>query len=204
MIFRIICLLHIRYSQISTFGNDLLYMAVWDADTKVASLSSIQNVNYYFIPPELIECSPLYCFYRIIYTSFFFPASVIPPSFTERLYDISIKEGEPVKLTVRVAGHPTPEVTWYREGSQIISSPDFEIVQEGDIHSLYIPEVFYEDAGKFTVQAKNIGGQAETSANLNVTGMNHSFAMIYLYEPHQEKRCLWGLLPVKTQTGLLN
>lgn len=100
----------------------------------------------------------------------FFAASVIPPSFTERLYDISIKEGEPVKLTVRVAGHPPPEVTWYREGSQIVSSPDFEIVQEGDIHSLYIPEVFYEDAGKFTVQAKNVGGQAETSANLNIEG----------------------------------
>ena len=71
---------------------------------------------------------------------------------------------------MRVAGHPPPEVTWYREGSQIVSSPDFEIVQEGDIHSLYIPEVFYEDAGKFTVQAKNVGGQAETSANLNIEG----------------------------------
>ena len=100
----------------------------------------------------------------------FATASVIPPSFTERLYDISIKEGEPVKLTVRVAGHPAPEVTWYREGSQIISSPDFEIVQEGDIHSLYIPEVFYEDVGKFTAKATNVGGQDETSANLNVTG----------------------------------
>lgn len=56
-------------------------------------------------------------------------ASVIPPSFTERLYDISIKEGEPVRLTVRVAGHPPPEVTWYREGQQLVSSPDFEIIQ---------------------------------------------------------------------------
>jgi len=56
-------------------------------------------------------------------------ASVIPPSFTERIYDVSIKEGEPVKLTVRVAGHPAPEVTWYREGQQLVSSPDFEIVQ---------------------------------------------------------------------------
>ena len=109
-----------------------------------------------------------------------FTASVIPPSFTERLYNISIKEGEPVKLTVRVAGHPAPVVTWFREGSQIVSSPDFEIIQEGDIHSLYIPEVFYEDAGKFTVQAENAGGQAHTSANLDVEGTKLIFILFIL------------------------
>ena len=111
-----------------------------------------------------------------------FTASVIPPAFTERLYNISIKEGEPVKLTVRVAGSPAPVVTWFREGSQIVSSPDFEIIQEGDIHSLYIPEVFYEDAGKFEVKAENAGGQAHTTANLNVEGMLVSLLVTTLNE----------------------
>ncbi len=40
----------------------------------------------------------------------------------------------------------------FREGAQIVSSPDFEIIREGDTHSLYIPEVFYEDSGKFSVK----------------------------------------------------
>ena len=40
----------------------------------------------------------------------------------------------------------------FREGAQIVSSPDFEIIKEGETHSLYIPEVFYEDSGKFSVK----------------------------------------------------
>ena len=47
-------------------------------------------------------------------------------------------------------------MTWvffrFREGAQIVSSPDFEIIREGETHSLYIPEVFYEDSGKFSVK----------------------------------------------------
>ncbi|XP_046554795.1 uncharacterized protein LOC124264120 [Haliotis rubra] len=95
-------------------------------------------------------------------------ASMIPPTFTEKLQKIHAVEGEPVRLTVRVAGTPAPQVTWYREGSRIVSSPDFEVIQEGDIHSLYIPEVFYEDAGHFMVRADNPAGEATCSTQLIV------------------------------------
>ncbi|XP_074662091.1 titin-like isoform X2 [Tubulanus polymorphus] len=95
-------------------------------------------------------------------------ATMIPPSFPQRLQSQEVKEGKPVRLTVQVAGAPIPDVTWYREGQKIISSPDFEIVQEGDVHSLYIPEVFYEDSGKFTVAAENPAGRAQCTAELIV------------------------------------
>ena len=36
------------------------------------------------------------------------------------------------------------------------------------MHSLYIPEVFYEDAGKYTVEAKNPVGQTQCTANLRI------------------------------------
>ena len=45
------------------------------------------------------------------------------------------------------------------------------VLQEGDIHSLCIPEVFYEDAGQFTVKAQNPGGQTQATAKLAVQGM---------------------------------
>ena len=95
----------------------------------------------------------------------------MPPSFTEKLQTQEVKEGQPVRFTVRVAGQPPPEVTWYKDGSKVVSSPDFEIIQEGDLHTMCIPEVFYEDTGKFTVQATNEGGQVECSAELRVQGM---------------------------------
>ena len=50
--------------------------------------------------------------------------------------------------------------------------------QEGDIHSLCIPEVFYEDAGQFTVKAQNPGGQAQVSANLVVQGIIYSYSSL--------------------------
>ena len=43
-------------------------------------------------------------------------------------------------------------------------------MQDGDTHALYIPEVFYEDAGKFTVKARNQGGETQVTANLIVQG----------------------------------
>ena len=75
-----------------------------------------------------------------------------------------------MRFTVRVAGKPAPEVTWYREGTQIVSSPDFELIQEGDVHTLYIPEVFYEDSGKFSVKAANKAATTDCTAELIVEG----------------------------------
>ena len=96
---------------------------------------------------------------------------MVPPKFDQRLHSKEVREGEAVRFTVKVTGKPPPEVTWYREGSQIVSSPDFEIQQEGNIHSLYIPEVFYEDSGKFSVGVENRGGREMCTAELIVEGL---------------------------------
>lgn len=95
---------------------------------------------------------------------------MIPPQFLERLQNKEAKEGQTVRFNVKVTGKPPPTVTWYREGSKIISSPDFEIQQNGEVHSLYIPEVFYEDSGKFSIKAENKAGVAQCTAELIVEG----------------------------------
>ena len=97
-------------------------------------------------------------------------ATMVPPFFQQRLQTQEVREGQAVKLTVQVSGEPMPEVTWYREGAQLISSPDFEIVQDGEFHSLYIPEAFYEDSGKFSVKATNKAGETRCTAELIVEG----------------------------------
>ena len=96
---------------------------------------------------------------------------MVPPSFVQRPQSQNVKEGKPVRFTIRVNGHPPPEITWCKDGSKVVSSPDFEIVQEGDMHSLYIPEVFYEDAGQYTAEAKNPAGQTQCTANLRIEGI---------------------------------
>ena len=112
---------------------------------------------------------------------------MVLPEFTERLQTKEVREGEAVQFTVRLSGCPPPEVTWYREGMQIMSSPDFTISQSGDLHTLYIPEVFYEDSGKFTVKAESLAGQTQCTAELIVEGvlsimnLHHPFILTLNY-----------------------
>ena len=47
----------------------------------------------------------------------------------------------------------------------------FMFMQRGDVHTLHIPEVFYEDSGKFSVRAVNRAGQVTSTAELIVEGM---------------------------------
>ena len=57
---------------------------------------------------------------------------------------------------VRVAGHPPPRVTWFHRDQPLTPrSPYFELLQQGDAHSLGIREVFREDAGLVVVRAEN-------------------------------------------------
>ncbi len=97
-------------------------------------------------------------------------AKAVAPKFIERLQTKEAREGQSVRFSVRVEGKPQPEVTWFREGAKIVSSPDFEIRQDGDTFSLVIPEVFFEDSGKFTAVAENNAGQAVCTAELLVEG----------------------------------
>ena len=93
------------------------------------------------------------------------------PQFTEKLHSQRVREGGSAKFVARVSGNPPPEVTWYREGLQITSSPDFIIASHDDARSLTISEVFREDAGKFSARASNPLGQVQCVAELIVERM---------------------------------
>lgn len=104
---------------------------------------------------------------------------MVPPAFVQKPQSQMVKEGNPVKFTVRVTGHPPPEITWFKDGSKLTSSPDFEIVHEGDSSSLHVPEVFYEDAGQYTAEARNPAGQTTCTANLRVEGNDKILIVLF-------------------------
>uniref|UniRef100_A0A3B3QEA4 Ig-like domain-containing protein n=2 Tax=Paramormyrops kingsleyae TaxID=1676925 RepID=A0A3B3QEA4_9TELE len=93
-----------------------------------------------------------------------------PPNFIQRLQSMTVRQGSRVRLDVRVTGIPTPVVKFYREGAEIQSSADFQIVQEGDRYSLLIAEAFPEDSGTYSVNATNSSGRATSTAELLVQG----------------------------------
>ncbi|PIK60938.1 putative muscle M-line assembly protein unc-89 [Apostichopus japonicus] len=90
------------------------------------------------------------------------------PQFTQKLESQVTSEGKSVRFEVTVSGAPPPTVTWSHNGDILENSVDIQIKQEGDKHSLFIPEVFDDDAGKYIVKAESSTGMATCEATLVV------------------------------------
>lgn len=90
-----------------------------------------------------------------------------------------MRQGSQVRLDVRVTGIPTPVVKFYREGAEIQSSADFQILQNGDVYSLLIAEAFPEDSGTYSVTATNSSGRATSTAELLVQSEDHQFYQVF-------------------------
>ncbi|KAM4738674.1 palladin isoform 2-T2 [Anableps anableps] len=99
-----------------------------------------------------------------------------PPLFTKLLQDVQASEGQVVVLECRVRGSPPLQVQWYRQGNEILDSPDFRILQKKprsaaepeEICTLVIAEAFPEDGGLFCCKASNTFGSVSSTAQLTV------------------------------------
>ncbi|XP_054828903.1 myosin light chain kinase, smooth muscle-like [Eublepharis macularius] len=97
------------------------------------------------------------------------PASkTFPPIFLKGLTDLKVMDGSQVIMTVEVSANPPPEIIWLHNGKEIQETEDFHFEKKGNEYSLYIQEVFPEDTGKYTCEAWNDLGEAQTQATLTV------------------------------------
>lgn len=93
------------------------------------------------------------------------------PEVVAPLKSIQVADGGQARLECQIHGTPKPTVTWYRDDQMIVNSEEFKIFYDEDnLCSLFIPDVYPEDAGRYTVVAKNELGTAETTAELFVAG----------------------------------
>ncbi|NXL49957.1 MYPN protein, partial [Podilymbus podiceps] len=102
-----------------------------------------------------------------------------PPHFTQKLKSREVPEGTKVQLDCIVVGIPAPEVRWYCEGKELENSPDIQIIQTGDQHSLVIVEAFEEDTGRYSCFASNIYGTDSTSAEIYIEVVHYSTTSIH-------------------------
>lgn len=66
--------------------------------------------------------------------SFFLITSILLyPSSVQLLQDAQASEGQVVVLECRVRGSPPLQVRWYRQGEEILDSPDFRILQKSEL-----------------------------------------------------------------------
>uniref|UniRef100_A0A3B3TWL9 Palladin n=1 Tax=Poecilia latipinna TaxID=48699 RepID=A0A3B3TWL9_9TELE len=104
------------------------------------------------------------------------PQRVGPKPAVILLQDVQASEGQVVVLECRVRGSPPLQVQWYRQGNEILDSPDFRILQKKprsaaeseEICTLVIAEAFPEDGGLFFCKASNAFGSVSSTAQLTV------------------------------------
>ncbi|XP_063239264.1 obscurin-like [Bacillus rossius redtenbacheri] len=86
-----------------------------------------------------------------------------PPKIKTKIEDSSVKIGETYKVTAEVEGIPTPEVKWYKNGKQVVSSSRVKVKQESaGVYTLTVSDAQLEDSGAYLLVAA-AGDAAQTS-----------------------------------------
>uniref|UniRef100_A0A1I7VXR7 non-specific serine/threonine protein kinase n=1 Tax=Loa loa TaxID=7209 RepID=A0A1I7VXR7_LOALO len=91
----------------------------------------------------------------------------IPVEITEKLpHKITGKMDDFIKLSITVS-HPTENCQWFFNNEQLIKNNDhYEVNVEGNVYSLLIKNLSYDQAGRYSVKVES----AETSTILTVEG----------------------------------
>lgn len=92
------------------------------------------------------------------------------PEVVERMTDVDVTEGEDARLEVKVSGHPTPDVQWYRGRKKLkddervtIEKPD-----EDGVYALNIKDTNVDDSDIYKCIASNDVGDTEVKAELKI------------------------------------
>ncbi|XP_065089532.1 twitchin isoform X13 [Ochlerotatus camptorhynchus] len=78
------------------------------------------------------------------------------------------KDGAEVIIKSNITCPDPFNVIWLHDNREIKNTPDFEYLNDGDVYSLHIPEIFPEDAGTYTCEAFNKGGESFSSCTITV------------------------------------
>ncbi|XP_023689518.2 myopalladin isoform X2 [Paramormyrops kingsleyae] len=97
------------------------------------------------------------------------------PMFLERFQNIGIAEGMPVRLECRVAGMPPPVIYWKKDNESIPPNRErMSMHQDATGYvCLLIQPTRKEDAGWYTVSAKNEAGIGSCTARLDIYAQWH-------------------------------
>lgn len=98
----------------------------------------------------------------------------LSPRFIQKLKPVQLMDGEPLKLTCRVIGNPTPKISWFHNKHVLMPNKGVVMVQDcNGFCELNLPEVFVEDAGIYSCKAINKFGKSTTKTNVVIEGINH-------------------------------
>lgn len=92
------------------------------------------------------------------------------PVVMEPLTDTDGYEGSRVELTCKISGKPSPKITWFLNGDEILEDKKYHMLYKDNYASLLINDLEVEDAGKYRCKAVNEFGDVSTTGKLSVDG----------------------------------
>ncbi|XP_039901271.1 myosin light chain kinase, smooth muscle, partial [Simochromis diagramma] len=90
------------------------------------------------------------------------------PEFVEKLSDMTVLDGQRLRLQCRLATASDVTVTWTLDGKVIKASKFIILANEGGLCSLTIDKALPEDEGQYKCRAENSAGKAECSCTVLV------------------------------------
>ncbi|VDO77631.1 unnamed protein product [Heligmosomoides polygyrus] len=100
-----------------------------------------------------------------------------PPRILDAPTVVRISPGESAELSARVTGHPDPVIAWERSNEAITNSGKYTLCNDGDVFSLRVVDATRTDAGRYTLTAVNVAGEASVAIELTVTEPSGSSTM---------------------------
>ena len=92
----------------------------------------------------------------------------VPPRFTQKLFDISVDEGDNIIFSVKYVGTPEPEVSWFLDSDRLSEDDGVYIETEPGVSHLIMEDVAPSDAGNYKCVIVNTVNKATTNAELIV------------------------------------
>lgn len=97
------------------------------------------------------------------------PEVMYAPKITKPLPALIAEKGKPLVLTANFESKPTGEVKWFKNGTEIKSTPKQKIEIFENTTELTIPDATKKDSGKYEIRVKNPAGEARSSGSVTVS-----------------------------------
>lgn len=95
---------------------------------------------------------------------------VDPPSFVQKLENLSSLVGSEVSLLCVVKGSEPMTVSWMKDNHELKEAEHIQLSYENNTALLHLTDVQSKDGGKYSCQAQNQAGSQTCSALLTVKG----------------------------------
>ncbi|BFZ15552.1 hypothetical protein BsWGS_18591 [Bradybaena similaris] len=100
----------------------------------------------------------------------------VKPHFTSLLQDTVVRDGEGLVLECDIEGNPRPQISWFRDGLEILDSQDFQISTIGSHCKLQIQDIYPEDEGTYSCRAVNNLGEDVSSCYVSVEDLGEDMS----------------------------